>query len=58
MTTVREMLDALEVEYFGFVKNQDRKVEEYCDEIDELVAQQEFADKVLSSRTFIQGNAL
>jgi hypothetical protein len=56
--TTQEMRDALEMELFGFIKGQERKMNALLDEIDELVAQQEFADKVLSSRTFIQGNAL
>lgn len=56
--TTQEMLDALEMELFGFIKSNERKVNALVDEIDEIVAQAEFADKVLNSRTFIQGNAL
>jgi hypothetical protein len=56
--TTQEMLDALEMELFGFIKSNERKVNALVDEIDEIVAQAEFADKVLNSRTFIQGNPL
>jgi hypothetical protein len=56
--TTQEMLDQLEIELFGFIKSNERKVNALVDEIDEIVAQAEFADKVLNSRTFIQGNQL
>lgn len=56
--TKQEMLDQLEIELFGFIKSNERKVNALVDEIDEIVAQAEFADKVLNSRTFIQGNPL
>lgn len=56
--TTQEMLDALEMELFGFIKSNERKVNALVDEQEELLAQAEFADKALRSRTFIQGNAL
>lgn len=56
--TTQEMLDALEMELFGFIKSNERKVNALVDEQEEIIAQAEFADKVLNSRTFIQGNPL
>jgi len=56
--TTQEMLDALEMELFGFIKSNERKVNALVDEQEAIIAQAEFADKVLNSRTFIQGNPL
>lgn len=56
--TTQEMLDAIEIELFGFILKPSKSADNWADEIDELVAQQEFADKAIRSRTFIQGNAL
>jgi hypothetical protein len=56
--TTQEMLDQLEIELFGFIKSNERKVNALVDEIDEIVAQAEFADKAIRSRTFLSGNQL
>ncbi len=56
--TTQEMLDQLEIELFGFIKSNERKVNALVDEQEEIIAQAEFADKALRSRTFLSGNQL
>ncbi len=56
--TTQEMLDQLEIELFGFIKNNERKVNALVDEQEELIAHAEFAHKVINSRTFLSGNPL